>query len=119
MSETSRDPNPSQLKSHISAIAFLGTPHEGAGLANAVTGLASIMRAGGVRANVKLVGLLKRESDVLQEIGEDFLKWLKHRTDVSVYCFYESKELPRPIGMVFVSDYCRSCYPAYWTLTDC
>lgn len=99
MSETSHDPNPSQL--------------------NAVTGLASIMRAGGVRANVKLVGLLKRESDVLQEIGEGFLKWLKHRTDVSVYCFYESKELPRPIGMVFVSDYCRSCYPAYWTLTDC
>jgi hypothetical protein len=85
------------------AIAFLGTPHHGAGLAHWAELLA---RAIGVvkQTNTEIVAVLQSESEVLARIQDSFHTMVKARGGeglglIDICCFYE--ELPLPgVGQV-------------------
>ncbi|KAJ5485841.1 hypothetical protein N7530_000141 [Penicillium desertorum] len=77
-------------------IAFLGTPHHGAGLARWAELLS---RSIGIirRTNTEIVAVLKRESEVLARIQDSFHTMVMARTRegrqlIEITCFYE--ELP-------------------------
>ncbi|TPX13273.1 uncharacterized protein E0L32_006246 [Thyridium curvatum] len=85
-------------------IALLGTPNQGSGLARWAELLA---RKLGVlkQTNSQIVGVLRRDSEVLARIQGSFQSMLKARReelglrDIEIVCFYE--ELPLPgVGLV-------------------
>ena len=88
-------------------IAFLGTPHHGAGLARWAELLS---RSIGIirRTNSEIVAVLKRESEVLARIQDSFHTMVMARTRegqqlIEITCFYE--ELPLAgVGQVGPSD---------------
>jgi len=91
--------NMRQIERHTIGIIFLGTPHFGADAAKWATygsHLISIVR----RANVKIVEVLRPDSEVLASIQKEFQGVLRQRIDertpIDVTCFYE--ELP--VGVV-------------------
>lgn len=95
ISETSNEEHLKQVDRYTIAIAFLGTPHRGAGLASFATVVANILRAGGKRVNKQILGLLKQGSEVLSDVEDSFEIWLsKKDADFNVSCFYEELELP-------------------------
>jgi len=62
------------------AIAFLGTPHAGADLAKFAAAVANIVACSMVkRPNRKLLGALKRNSEILTHIKQDFHTMLQRR----------------------------------------
>ncbi|KXX75211.1 Kinesin light chain [Madurella mycetomatis] len=84
-------------------IAFLGTPHHGAGLAQWAELLSRIL--GLIKAtNTEIVAVLRRESEILSRIQESFHAMVIARNregmqPIEISCFYE--ELPLPgIGQV-------------------
>jgi hypothetical protein len=84
-------------------IAFLGTPHHGAGLAQWAELLS---RSIGVikQTNTEIVTVLRRESEVLARIQDSFHAIVMARSGerlqpIQISCFYE--ELPLPgVGQV-------------------
>jgi len=100
LSESSYEEHLKQANCCTIAIAFLGTPHRGSGLAPYATAIAGILKAGGKRVNKDILGLLERESEVLVDIEDSFGIWLKKKgAEFNVTCFYEELELP-VIGQV-------------------
>jgi hypothetical protein len=84
----------------IIAVAFLGTPHRGSDLAPFATGVAKILKAGGMRVNKDILQLLARDSSVLTDAEESFGIWLRKTSGrFNLTCFSEELELPT-IGMV-------------------
>ncbi|KGO72741.1 hypothetical protein PITC_057170 [Penicillium italicum] len=88
-------------------IIFLGTPHHGSALASWPGALSQSI--GLVKmANSKIVGVLKRDSEVLARIQDGFHTMLKARElqelpPIEITCFYE--ELPSPgVGLVVPQD---------------
>ena len=81
-------------------MAFLGTPHRGSDLAGFVSGIGNITKVALKRVNTNLLRLLKRNSEVLAGVEEDFSIWLRKKHDsFNLTCFFEEQELPG-IGMV-------------------
>ena len=89
-------------KSHIrdifdsaKAIAFLGTPHRGANLANWAAWLGTYTNIV-KKTNQDIVNLLKPQSEVHDRINQDFHKMLlqaqPQRKPLEIVCFFE--ELP-------------------------
>lgn len=84
-------------------IIFLGTPHHGAGLARWAELLS---RSIGLvkQTNSNIVGVLRRDSEVLARIQDSFHTMVMARTKeslppIEITCFYE--ELPLPgVGLV-------------------
>ena len=100
LSEHAFEPHEKQLDRCTIAVAFLGTPHRGSGLAPFATGIAQILKAGGKRVNRDILELLKRDSEVLADVEESFGIWLRKTGGrFQLTCFYEELELPT-IGMV-------------------
>ena len=100
LSEHAVEPHEKQLDRCTIAVAFLGTPHRGSGLAPFATGVAQILKAGGKRVNRDILQLLKRDSEVLADVEESFGIWLRKTGGrFKLTCFYEELELPT-IGMV-------------------
>jgi protein SERAC1 len=100
LSEHAFEPHEKQLDRCTIAVAFLGTPHRGSGLAPFATGVAQILKAGGKRVNRDILQLLKRHSEVLADVEESFGIWLRKTGGrFKLTCFYEELELPT-IGMV-------------------
>ncbi len=83
-------------------IAFLGTPHHGAGLAR--WGELLSQSIGIIKqANTKIVEVLKRDSEVLARIQDGFHTMVQARSKegqpIEISCFFE--ELPLPyLGQV-------------------
>ncbi|KAK8073299.1 hypothetical protein PG994_004198 [Apiospora phragmitis] len=84
-------------------ILFLGTPHSGSGLATSAERLAKLI--GLIKnTNAQNLGVLRRDSEVLSRIQDDFHTMLRSRAcdgypSINISCFYE--ELPLPgIGEV-------------------
>ncbi|KAK8071357.1 LipA and NB-ARC domain-containing protein [Apiospora hydei] len=77
-------------------ILFLGTPHSGSGLATSAERLAKLI--GLIKdTNPRILGVLRRDSEVLSRIQDDFHTMLRSRTfdgypPISISCCYE--ELP-------------------------
>jgi pimeloyl-ACP methyl ester carboxylesterase len=93
-----------QILESTRAIAFLGTPHGGSGLA---AWAERSVRFLGIfkQANPDILTLLRPNSEVLSRVHDDFLRMIRPRTDgikqhmIMVTCFYEA--LPMPcIGFV-------------------
>jgi hypothetical protein len=72
LSEHAFEPHQKQLDRCTIAVAFLGTPHRGSGLAPFATGVAQILKAGGKRVNRDILQLLNRDSEVLADVEESF-----------------------------------------------
>ncbi|KAF7519720.1 hypothetical protein PCG10_009763, partial [Penicillium crustosum] len=88
-------------------IIFLGTPHHGSGLARWAEALS---RSIGLvkKTNSKIVGVLKRDSEVLARIQDGFHTMVKARSahslpPIEITCFYEEMPLPG-IGLVVPQD---------------
>jgi hypothetical protein len=82
---------------------FLGTPHSGTILATVSGRLAQLINPV-TRTNLRIVNVLRRDSEVLARIQNGFHTLLRPQTDeeshpIEITCFYE--ELPLPgIGVV-------------------
>lgn len=80
------------------AIAFMGTPHLGANLANwgsPISKLSNLLR----KSNSEIVGVLQPGSEMLAAVQQEFHTMLDDRGRnngkyISIYCFYE--EVPYP-----------------------
>ncbi|KAK5661437.1 hypothetical protein OQA88_11338 [Cercophora sp. LCS_1] len=103
ISRTSPDPHLRQILSTTHAVLFLGTPHSGTGLA--VVGQRLSRLAGLVSGtNARLVEVLRRDSEVLARIQDEFHALLRFKGSegdglLRITCVYE--ELPIPnIGEV-------------------
>ncbi|KAJ6143763.1 hypothetical protein N7471_003216 [Penicillium samsonianum] len=88
-------------------IIFLGTPHHGAGLARWAEALS---RSIGLvkKTNSEIVGVLKRDSEVLARIQDGFHTMVKARSTqslppIEITCFYEEMPLPG-VGLVVPQD---------------
>ncbi len=100
ISETTVESHLKQADSCTIAVAFLGTPHRGSGLAPFAEGVANILRAGHMRVNSRILGLLKRDSEVLADVEDSFDIWLRKKAGhFDVTSFYEELEFP---GVGFV-----------------
>jgi len=95
LSEQSAEEHERQLHMSTIAIAFLGTPHRGSGIASFATGVAHILKAAHKRVNTDILSLLKRDSEVLADIDSAFGIWLRKRGKLmTITCFSEEHELP-------------------------
>ncbi len=99
ISETTVESHLKQADTFTIAVAFLGTPHRGSGLAPFAEVIANILSAG-MRVNKGILGLLKRNSEVLADVEDSFDTWLRKKAGhFDVTCFYEELELPA-VGFV-------------------
>jgi hypothetical protein len=81
----------------IVAIAFLGTPHQGASKADwlaPLTRLASVLR----RTNKDIVKVLTPGSEMLANLTQDFHTMLEDRSrnqkkTIEIFCFYEELDI--------------------------
>ncbi|KAH0536187.1 hypothetical protein FGG08_006926 [Glutinoglossum americanum] len=88
-------------------IAFLGTPHHGAGLARWAEMLAKSIGLL-VQANAEILTVLKSDSEVLARIQDSFHTMLRARNNegyqpIEITCFFEEMPLPG-IGLVVPHD---------------
>ena len=83
------------------AIAFLGTPHAGSGLARLVEPLARVLEIFR-ETNMDILSLLRSDSEVLSRVHDDFMRVIVYSRDdnekkhqIAITCFYEA--LPMPV----------------------
>ncbi len=97
------------------SIAFLGTPHSGAGMAT-WAGLLSKSIGLIKQTNSRILEVLRADSEVLQRIQIEFHSMLRQREKngklpIAITCFYE--ELPLPgvgeVGDVVWEEHFRPC----------
>lgn len=91
----------SEIQRNTAGIVFLGTPHHGSDLAALGSILAKIVSS--VQStNKQVVDILKRDSEVLAGVNEDFHNFLESRKEqndrIHIVCFYE--QLP----LLFMKD---------------
>ncbi|MCJ1345407.1 hypothetical protein MMC31_003614 [Peltigera leucophlebia] len=72
LSENSFESHLKQADACTIAIAFLGTPHRGSGLAPFFKGVTNILKASHKRVNTDIISLLQRKSEVLREVEDSF-----------------------------------------------
>ncbi len=97
LSEHAFEPHEKQLDRCTIAVAFLGTPHRGSGLAPFATGVAQILKAGGKRVNRDILQLLNRDSEVLADVEESFGIWLRKTGGrFKLACFYVESPASSP-----------------------
>lgn len=90
MSETSYEAHLRQADLSVIGIAFIGTPHRGAGLAPYVTCVGNILKTFRIQVNKNVVEVLKHESEVLADVEDSFAIWLRKKGDrLKVTYFYE------------------------------
>jgi hypothetical protein len=95
-SRTSPETHLRQILDSTRGILFLGTPHLGASLATVAERLAKMIGMT-TRANLKVLKVLRKDSEVLSRISSDFQSLLRSqhkagRLPWDITCFYE--ELP-------------------------
>ncbi|KAK8024532.1 LipA and NB-ARC domain-containing protein [Apiospora rasikravindrae] len=102
-SQNSSEPHLRGILECVYGILFLGTPHSGSGLATSAERLAKLI--GLIKnTNSHILGVLRRDSEVLSRIQDDFHTMLRSRAydgypPIKISCCYE--ELPLPgIGEV-------------------
>lgn len=99
LSEQAADDHLRQLHLDTVAVAFLGTPHRGSGLAPYAKGVANVLKLT-KRVNSDILDVLQRNSQVLADVEDSFATWLRKRgSSVDITCFFEELELPA-FGMV-------------------
>ena len=77
------------------AVAFLGTPHRGSGLAPFATSIASILKAAHKRVNAEILQLLNRDSEVPAAVDYSFGVWLRRNSGrFELTCFFEEFAFP-------------------------
>jgi hypothetical protein len=102
-SRNSNDPDLNLILNYTFAIAFMGTPHGGSGLADwgsVLTRMISFIAP----TNRDIVKALERDSETLAAVEEDFQQMLIGKR-IEVFCFYESNET-RGFGRVSKFDRC-------------
>lgn len=77
---------------HTIGILFYGTPHRGGNYANLGDALVHAVKVSGHSASTQIINNLKRESEVLELLREDFRRMLDEDRFV-VHSFYETKGL--------------------------
>ncbi|KAK1765234.1 hypothetical protein QBC33DRAFT_495970 [Phialemonium atrogriseum] len=106
-SKERREPHLQSIIQQTLGIAFLGTPHRGAGLARwaeMMSRTIGMMK----QTNAEIVQILRRDSEVLARIQDSFHGMVMARNQyglppIEITCFYE--ELPMPvIGLVVPQD---------------
>ncbi|MCJ1348924.1 hypothetical protein MMC31_007157 [Peltigera leucophlebia] len=104
LSENSFESHLKQADACTIAVAFLGTPHRGLGLAPFAKGVTNILKASHKRVNTDIISLLQRKSEVLGEVEDYFGIWLRKKGQgFNMTCFYEEWELPG-LGLVVAKD---------------
>lgn len=82
-----------QIEGSTSGIVFLGTPHHGSDLAKWGFFFSSLLNLA-KPTNCAAVKLLRKDSEVLVDLQEDFHTLLERRKDernrITVVCFYET-----------------------------
>ena len=108
LSESSYEAHLKQLDQCTIAVAFLGTPHRGSELASFAAGITNALRACGMRVNNRILQVLQRDSDILADVEDSFMIWLRKKGDrFNLTCFYEELELPA-VGMACLIHYCST-----------
>ena len=79
LSENSFESHLKQADACTTAVAFLGTPHRGSGLAPFAKGIANILKTSYKRVNTDIISLLQRKSEVLGEVEDSFGIWLRKK----------------------------------------
>ncbi|KAB5539256.1 hypothetical protein GE09DRAFT_1176189 [Coniochaeta sp. 2T2.1] len=92
------EPHLQNILRYTRGIAFLGTPHHGAGLARSAELLARLI---GIvkQTNTEIVVVLQSQSEVLARIQDSFHTMVKSRGEngsalIDICCFYEEMPLP-------------------------
>lgn len=97
LSHKNRHTRLSEIQRNTAGIIFLGTPHHGSDLAALGSTLAKIVSSV-QSANKKVVEILKRDSEVLAGVNDDFHNFLEGRKEqndrIHIVCFYEQIALP-------------------------
>ena len=89
-----------QLDRCTMGICFLGTPHQGSGIADFATIIAGVLKAA-QKVNKSVIDVLRPDSEVLADLQQSFGSWLRRNSDkISLTCFYEEYEMPGFVGMV-------------------
>jgi hypothetical protein len=93
MSSQSKFERIRQIEASTSGIVFLGTPHHGSDLAKWGVFFSSLLSLA-KPTNRAAVKLLRKDSEVLGDLQEDFHTLLERRKDkrnrITVVCFYET-----------------------------
>ena len=101
MSESSSEPDLNQIDRCAVAVAFLGTPHRGSGLATFAKGATDILKFVHKRVNSDILEPLKRDSQMLADVEDSFAHWLRRKgNQFNITCFYEELGL---VGVGLVS----------------
>ena len=97
------EPHLRNILNYTRGIIFLGTPHNGAGLAKWAKGLAGVI---GLlkQTNAQILEVLESDSEILARVQDSFHTMVRSRSQeglqpIEITCFFE--ELPLPgIGVV-------------------
>ncbi|KAJ2993782.1 hypothetical protein NUW58_g1738 [Xylaria curta] len=85
------------LDQNTVGLLFIGTPHRGSDLASYAAAMARVLKLTGKRVNDVIVGVLRPDSE---DVQESFGMWaIKNQSRCSLACFYEEHELSG-VGMV-------------------
>ena len=104
MSETSPEKHLRQLHNSTIAIAFLGTPHRGSGMATYAEAVVRFLKHVRKQVSQGIVETLKQNSGVLNDVENAFDRWVRNRAaDIDITCFYEL-ELPI-VGVVSIESF--------------
>jgi len=94
LSESSSEEHLGQVHDNTIGIVFLGTPHRGSNMAVYAKFVADILKLSQKRVNSGLLALLKKDSDILAAIEDDFAIWLRKKgMSFQITCFFEDLEL--------------------------
>ncbi|KAK9776057.1 putative DUF676 domain-containing protein [Seiridium cardinale] len=97
-SRASAETHLQQILECTRGIIFMGTPHSGSGLALFAQRFSKLLNTT-ISANVKILGVLKRDSEVLARIQGDFHSMIRNRVKsgcapIEITCFYEELAIP-------------------------
>ncbi|KAJ3568959.1 hypothetical protein NPX13_g6245 [Xylaria arbuscula] len=94
-SQASAEDHLRQIEKDTLGVVFLGTPHRGSDLAPFTKAVANILKSIGKRTNTDILEVLRRNSQLLALVEDNFANWLRKSADrFRVACFFEELELP-------------------------
>jgi len=90
MSGTSPKKHLKQLHNLTIAIAFLGTPYRGLGMATYAEAVVRFLKHVRKQMSQDIVETLKQNSSILNDVENAFDRWVRNRAaDIDITCFYE------------------------------